>query len=142
MNEAKKTTIQLIKYGIIGVSNTLLTLITFYLLNTVAGCSVNFANASGYVIGVANSFIWNKNWVFKTKRNVKKEALLFVVGFLICFGLQFAMFNYMLNHTSIKDIELSWLPMKNPGENIAMCIGMVFYTLANYCYNRFVTFKG
>lgn len=142
MNEAKKTTIQLIKYGIIGVSNTLITLVAFYLLNTMAGLSENFANAAGYVLGVVNSFIWNRNWVFKTKNsNWKKEALLFVAGFLICFGLQFAIFNYMLVHTGIRNMEISWLPMKNTGENVAMCISMVIYTLANYCYNRFITFK-
>ena len=31
--------------------------------------------------------------------------------------------------------------MKNSGENIVMCISMVVYTLANYIYNRFITFK-
>ena len=49
MNEAKRTTIQLIKYGVIGAGNTLITLIAFYLLNTVAGLPENFANAVGYV---------------------------------------------------------------------------------------------
>ena len=141
MNEAKRTTIQLIKYGIIGVSNTLITLVAFYLLNTIAGLSENFANAVGYILGVINSFIWNRNWVFKTKNNWEKEALLFGVGFLICFGMQFALFNYLLAHTGIKDLEISWMPMKNTGENVAMGISMVVYTLANYCYNRFITFK-
>ena len=49
--------------------------------------------------------------------------------------------NYLLSHTGIKDMEIAWLPMKNTGENVAMCISMVVYTLANYCYNRFITFK-
>lgn len=141
MNEAKRTTIQLIKYGVIGAGNTLITLIAFYLLNTVAGLPENFANAVGYVLGVINSFLWNRNWVFKTKSDWKKEAVLFCIGFLICFGLQFALFNYLLSHTGIKGMEIAWLPMKNTGENIAMCISMVVYTLANYCYNRFITFK-
>ena len=60
MNEAKRTTIQLIKYGIIGASNTLITLVAFYLLNTIAGLSENFANTVGYILGVINSFIWNR----------------------------------------------------------------------------------
>lgn len=141
MNEAKKTVIQLLKYGIIGVSNTLITLIVFYLINTIAGYSENLANVAGYILGVLNSFIWNRNWVFKTANNWKKEALLFGIGFLICFGLQFAVFNYLLRCTPIGEIELAWLPMKNSGENISMCISMVVYTLANYCYNRFITFK-
>ena len=31
--------------------------------------------------------------------------------------------------------------MKNTGEIVTMCLSMVVYTLANYVYNRFVTFK-
>ena len=33
-NEAKKTFVQLLKYGVIGVSNTLITLVVFYVINT------------------------------------------------------------------------------------------------------------
>lgn len=32
-NEAKKTFVQLLKYGVIGVSNTLITLVVFYVIN-------------------------------------------------------------------------------------------------------------
>lgn len=141
MNETKKTTIQLLKYGIIGISNTLITLIVFYLINTICGISENIANVLGYILGLINSFIWNRNWVFKTKNDWKKEAIVFSGGFILCFALQFAFFNYLLHCTSISTIEIPWLPMKNTGENIAMCLGMIVYTLANYCFNRFITFK-
>lgn len=140
-NQAKKTTIQLLKYGIIGVGNTLITLVVFYLFNTILGLSYTIANVTGYVLGVVNSFVWNRQWVFKTHKNIVKEAALFAVGFLICFGLQLLVSWYLLSHTAIQNFELSWLPMKNPGENLVMCLSMVVYTLANYCYNRFVTFK-
>ena len=36
-NEAKKTFVQLLKYGVIGVSNTLITLVVFYVINTLMG---------------------------------------------------------------------------------------------------------
>ena len=154
MGEVKKTTIQLIKYGVIGVSNTLITFVVFYIINTLAGLSENLANVLGYILGLINSFIWNRNWVFKTNNNWVKEAVVFTakgeyeckavvfaVGFLICFGLQFAVFNYLLNYTSLRELQISWLPMEKTGENVAMVIGMVVYTLCNYCFNRFVTFK-
>ena len=31
--------------------------------------------------------------------------------------------------------------MKNAGQNIVMVISMVVYTIANYIYNRTITFK-
>ena len=86
--EARETGIQLLKYGVIGVLNTLITLVTFYLLNTRLGLSYGISNVTGYILGVINSFLWNRNWVFKTKNNFKRELLLFVCGFLICLALQ------------------------------------------------------
>ncbi len=138
---AKKTTIQLLKYGVIGISNTLITLIVFYIVNTILGFSYVTANIIGYVLGLANSFIWNRTWVFKTKNNLLREACLFCAGFAVCYLLQLGVSYLLLHHTAISTIEISWLPMKNPAENIVMCISMVVYTLANYCYNRFITFK-
>lgn len=137
----RTTTIQLLKYCIIGASNTLITLVVFYLFNTIFGLSYAVANVIGYILGLCNSFIWNRNWVFKTKKNVRKEFLLFACGFLCCFGLQLACGYMLLHFTPLNDLTISWLPMKNTGENIAMCLSMVVYTLANYVYNRFVTFK-
>ncbi len=139
-NEAKRTFIQLLKYGIIGVSNTLITLIVFYIINTWMGLGYAIANTIGYVLGLINSFVWNRTWVFRSGGNLWREAGLFLLGFLICYGLQMGASQWLLS-TPLHDIELSWLPMKNTGENIIMCLSMVVYTLANYVYNRFVTFK-
>lgn len=139
-NEAKRTFIQLVKYGIIGVSNTLITLIVFYIVNTWLGMGYAIANTLGYILGLINSFVWNRTWVFRSGGNLWREAGLFTLGFFICFGLQMGV-SYWLLSTPLHDIELSWLPMKNTGENIIMCLSMVVYTLANYAYNRFVTFK-
>ena len=72
--EARKTGIQLLKYGVIGVMNTLITLVSFYLLNTRLGVPYGPSNIIGYVLGVINSFLWNRNWVFKTGVNVRREA--------------------------------------------------------------------
>lgn len=139
-NEAKKTFIQLLKYGIIGVSNTLITLAVFYVVNTLMGYGYTTANTLGYVLGVVNSFVWNRTWVFRTKGNVLREAALFVCGFILCYTLQMGFSQWLLT-TPLADVTLSWLPMKNTGNNIIMCLSMVVYTLANYVYNRFVTFN-
>ncbi|MBO4814622.1 MAG: GtrA family protein [Muribaculaceae bacterium] len=140
-SEIKKTLIQLVKYGIIGVSNTLITLITFYVLNTLLNVPYVPANVTGYVLGVANSFFWNRTWVFKTKNNWRREAVLFVIGFLLCWGLQILFSWVLLEVCDMKDLTISWLPMKKAGQNIVMILSMVVYTLANYAYNRTFTFR-
>ncbi len=139
-DSTSQTFVQLLKYGVIGVSNTAITWIAFFLLNSLAGWPYTLANVVGYVLGVVNSFIWNRTWVFKGEHSsIRREASLFVLGFLLCWGLQMGVSAILLEGFDMKHFTLEWIP--NAGQNIVMLIGMVFYTLANYCYNRLVTFK-
>lgn len=140
-DNARTTAIQLVKYGIIGLSNTLITLVVFYLMNTRMGLPYGVSNVVGYVLGVINSFVWNRKWVFKSNTHLRREMALFGVGFGLCLGLQLMCSYFMLEVMGMKDIEIAWLPMKKPGQNIVMVIAMAIYTLANYVYNRLITFK-
>ena len=142
--EARQTGIQLLKYGVIGVLNTLITLVVFYLLNTRLGLSYGISNVVGYIFGVVNSFLWNRNWVFKTKNDFKRELALFVIGFLICLALQLCVSWILLEGLGWKNLPddiIPFFPMQKAGQNIVMVLAMVAYTLANYAYNRFVTFR-
>ena len=140
--QAKKTSIQLIKYGIVGISNSLLTLIVIFICNDLLHMKLMLADVLGYIVGLINSFIWNKNWVFKShNRKVKHEIILFLTGFGICFGLQFITVWALISFTGIKEIFMFGLSAPNLGEYISVCIGMGVYTVCNYIYNRFITFK-
>lgn len=142
--EVRKTSIQLLKYGAIGVMNTLITLVSFYLLNTWAGISYGISNIVGYVLGVINSFLWNRNWVFKTHNNLGREALLFGCGFMLCWIMQGIVSLVLLEGLMWKNLPtdiIPFLPMENAGQNIVMVVSMVVYTVGNYIYNRMVTFK-
>ena len=85
--QAKITSIQLLKYGLVGISNSLITLIVIFLCNEIIGLKLMLADVIGYIAGLINSFIWNKKWVFKS-HNRKRDTLdrVFIGGFLICFG--------------------------------------------------------
>ncbi len=142
--EARETGIQLLKYAVIGVLNTLITLVVFYILNTRLGLSYGISNVVGYIFGVINSFLWNRNWVFKTKNDVRRELLLFVCGFLLCLALQLCVSWILLEGFGWKNLPddiIPFFPMQKAGQNIVMILAMIFYTLANYAYNRFVTFR-
>lgn len=142
--EARETGIQLLKYAVIGVLNTLITLVVFYILNTRLGLSYGISNVVGYIFGVINSFLWNRNWVFKTKNDFRCELLLFVCGFLLCLALQLCVSWILLEGFGWKNLPddiIPFFPMQKAGQNIVMILAMIFYTLANYAYNRFVTFR-
>ena len=134
----------MLKYGAIGVMNTIITLVSFYLLNTWAGVPYGIANIVGYILGVVNSFLWNRNWVFNNKTNVGRQALLFGCGFAVCWLLQGAVSLLLLEGLGWKNLPtdiIPFVPMENAGQNIVMVISMVVYTVANYIYNRTVTFR-
>ena len=141
-SEARKTGVQLIKYGVIGVMNTSITLVSFWLLNTVVGWPFVPSNVIASVLGLINSFLWNRSWVFDKGDNWKRDAVLFGSGWLACYTLQLLVSWFLLDGLDMKHMEMiSWLPMKKTGQNIVMVLGMMTFTLSNYAFNRFITFK-
>jgi len=119
---------QAIKYGLVGVGNTLITAAVIWVMMKVFGVSDVLSNITGYAIGLVNSFIWNKQWTFKSSKGWYSSALKFGGVFAICYSLQL-MFLLYLNATL--DID----PYYN------QLIAMVFYTVVNFIMNKFYTFK-
>jgi len=56
--------IQFVKFGIVGVSNTLLTFIVYTLLLKVFGVWYLIASAIGFTVGATNGFLLNRRWTF------------------------------------------------------------------------------
>lgn len=123
----KAETIRFIKYASVGVSNTAITFLTFTALRAF-DVDENIANGLGYIVGMVNSFCWNRQWVFRSKGgNSLMQALLFFIGALLCWGIQLVIFNALL--------------VQQMNESLAYLIGMGFYTVLNYIFNKCVTFK-
>ena len=59
-----KIGVQFIKFGMVGVSNTVVSLATYYLF-TFFGVHYLIANALGFVTGTLNAYYWNSKFVFK-----------------------------------------------------------------------------
>ncbi len=131
--------VQFIKYALVGVMNTLITLAIIFVCKSLLGINEYVSNALGYIGGLINSFLWNKNWVFKVKEDSVRQAVRFLLGFGICYALQFVAM-YLLNEQYGSYV---WLIFGFPisGYGIANCISMVLYTLANFVYNRLITFR-
>jgi putative flippase GtrA len=55
----------LVKFGIVGVSNTLITLAVYTLLLKVFGVWYLAASAIGFVVGAINGFLLNRRWTFR-----------------------------------------------------------------------------
>jgi putative flippase GtrA len=64
---------RLVRFGVVGVSNTLLTLVAFALL-TRAGVVADAASALGFVAGAVNGYLLNRAWTFRARGGVATLA--------------------------------------------------------------------
>ena len=86
-SDGKKSVVQLLKFALIGVSNTLIDLLITLALNAIFGIYY-LAKIIGYVCGVANSYFWNSSWTFREeRRRDTKEIVSFLIVNLVTLGL-------------------------------------------------------
>ncbi len=57
--------VQFVKFGIVGVSNTLLTFAVYTVLLKVFGVWYLAASAIGFIVGATNGFLLNRRWTFR-----------------------------------------------------------------------------
>src|SRR5271155_4302892 len=56
---------QFVKFGLVGVSNTLLTLVVYTVLVKVFGVWYLLASAIGFAVGATNGYLLNRSWTFR-----------------------------------------------------------------------------
>jgi len=79
--------IHFLKYNLIGLLNTLLTVVVVWVLHQWLGMGVVLANFLGYVAGGLNSYLWNRCWNFRSDNKRGPEMLRFGVIFALAYGL-------------------------------------------------------
>ena len=124
----KNEAVKVIKYGIVGLINTTITLAVIFILMEVFSVNYIVSNAAGYVLGIINSFIWNKLWVFKGHANVVVELLLFLTVFGISYLVQLG-FLVLIKEVAGVDVRISQV------------LAMFVYTIVGFLGNRFITFN-
>ncbi|MCH5219532.1 MAG: GtrA family protein [Muribaculaceae bacterium] len=137
----RSTVIQLFRYAVVGVMNTLLTLTVIFICKSFLHINPYVSNAIGYFLGLVNSFLWNRSWVFHAHGGkIHYQAVSFIIGFVVCYAIQFLVV-WLLNQSSFGKIEIDILGFILSGYGIATLIGNVVYTLCNFVYNRLFAFK-
>lgn len=131
---------QFIKYCIVGVMNTAITLGVIFLCKSVCGINPYVSNAIGYICGLINSFLWNKQWVFRSGSAYCGEAMRFAAGFGLCFAIQFAVV-WGLSSGPFGEKEFPIGRFVISGYGIATLIGSIVYTVCNFTYNKLFTFR-
>lgn len=78
-----RVTGQAVRFVIVGLVNTVVDLGAFYLLTLIPGLPMVAAKAISYILGICNSFVWNKLWTFSARHSARagrEFALFFAVN--------------------------------------------------------------
>lgn len=124
--------IQFIKFGLVGVSNTLISYF-IYLIGLGIGLHYLLSSVLGFVISVINSFYWNNRYVFKTEegehRSVWKS---FCKTFLAYAGTGLVLNNILL---------FLQVDLLSVSETLAPLINLLITIPLNFIINKLWAFK-
>ncbi len=118
-----------LKFCITGGLNTIIDFVITTLLNVVLHLNINVAKPIGYLCGMANSFVMNKKWTFKTEsRTTKKELIKFVLVNACMLGLSLVLINGFKTYLSL-------------GDTISNLLSTAIVMIINFLISNFWVFK-
>lgn len=144
-NGAAKTVVQLIKCGLVGVSNTFVDLGVFNALLFLTGMSrrgtgVVILIGISFCFAVTNSFIWNKKWTFRNKSaNIEELKRQIIIFFFISLG--GLVINLGAGHIVINIIGPHWGINPTLWANLGKVSGIVLTVLWNFTGYKLIVFK-
>jgi putative flippase GtrA len=120
---------QFVKFGVVGVSNTLIFFAVYTLLLKVFGVWYVAASGIGFAVGAVNGFLWNRAWTF---RGHVGDALTPVRWFVVQTSGLLA--NLGLVYLFVDGVGL--------GELEGQAVTIAIVTVVTFLANRAWTFKG
>lgn len=116
-----------IKFGLVGVLNTLIQILIFNILQII-NFDLVLANSIGYLFGMINSYLWNNIWVFKAK----SKEIITVVKFIVINLITLFINNILL---------LLLVDNLNFNTSISQIVSIIFTMSINFLGNKLWTFK-
>jgi putative flippase GtrA len=120
--------VQFVKFGLVGVSNTLLTFAIYTLLLKVFGVWYLAASAIGFAVGATNGFLLNRRWTFREHVGDSLTP----VRWAVVQGLGLAV-NLGLLYVFVHDAKLDKL--------LAQACATIVVTISTFFANRAWTFR-
>ena len=124
---------QFIKFGIVGVSNTLVSWACYYIILWINDSLYLLGGIIGTIVSIANAFFWNNIFVFKSKEKPSIKSTLIRLGkTYISYG-----------STSLLGMLLLWIEVNcfNLNKALAPPINLIITIPLNFFINKFWTFK-
>ena len=127
----KLLTKEVILYVVFGVLTTVVNLGSFYIMNTLLGWEENISNLIAIILAVLFAYITNKDLVFHSEAEGKKEKIMEFLRFIA--GRAFTMVIEFLG---------GWILFKTPmPEIVSKLIVTVVVVILNFFISKFFAFK-
>lgn len=123
---------QFIKFGVVGLSNTLISYAT-YLICVAMGLHYIVANMIGFIISVLNSFYWNNKYVFKCQNDEKRAMVPTLLKTFISYGFTGLLLNSLLLWIGVDLMHIS--------EYIMPMINLVITIPLNFIMNKLWAYR-
>lgn len=124
----------LVRFGIVGVINTLVGSAIMFGLYNLAGATYWVSSAANYILTSILSFFLNKHFTFRDKTHSWRQVLRFAANIAVCYLLAYGMAEPLVGWVLSAASEAVQT-------NLSMLVGMVLFTVLNYCGQRFFTFN-
>lgn len=131
-NPSSKAFNQFVKFGIVGLSNTLIGYVV-YTFCIWLGMHYLLANLMGFLISVLNAFYWSDRFVFKKGSNEQRGLLLSLFKTILSYASTGILLNSILLWLLIDELRIS--------EYIAPLIILMITVPTNFILNKYWSFK-
>ncbi len=130
--ERRALVLQFVKFGLVGVSNTLVSWAVYYLFLWLNEDLYMAGTVAGAVVSIYNAFFWNDRFVFKGGDRDRKSRLKRLGKTYVSYGF-----------TSLLSIALLWGEVNLLGisKALAPIVTLVVTIPLNFLINKFWTFR-
>lgn len=120
--------VQFFKFGIVGVSNTLISLAVYYIFIFIDNSLYIIGNTAGFIISTINAYFWNNKFVFKNKdTNAEKNTKQKIIKTYISYGFTLLLGTVLIAlQVEILDID----------EKIAPLVNLIITVPLNFLLNK------
>jgi len=128
----KSDILQFIKFGIVGISNTLVSFAVYYIFLWIDPRLYMVGSVLGWIVSVANAFYWNNKYVFKGGQEDGRSILKRLGKTYVSYGATFLLTTLLLY------IEVNWFHWPK-----AICppVNLIITIPLNFLLNRFWAFQ-
>ena len=137
-DETLKTLVQFVKFGIVGVSNTLISYgVNVLVLTILKPLNLRWdymaANVAAFIAGTLWSFYWNNRYVFTTEEGQKRNKWHALLKTFLAYGFTGIILTNVLSYI--------WVDVFGISKYVAPLINLVISVPVNFIINKLWAFK-